>query len=233
VLIPTTGFYGRKQAKLALDMGHTRFASVSDSRNDPYCSTFMEGVLSEIGKVPSTSIEEITYVTQADVSYSEIIEPLETERFEAVFLCASPLDTAMLAQNLKRHAKEIDLFSTSWGISTELVQTGGSAVEGLYFFQSIDSADPSERFSRFRESFRNRFDRDPSYVAIFNYEAVQALAECLAQDQSASPEKVKEFMLKKEGHRGVQSSFKFDGEGDVIRPLILHTVQTGSFIKVQ
>jgi hypothetical protein len=42
---------------------------------------------------------------------------------------------------------------------------------------------------------------------------------------------VKEFLLRKEGHQGIQSSFKLDGEGDVIRPLILHTVQAGAFVR--
>ncbi len=233
VLIPTTGFYGQLLAETAIRKGFRKFGAISDSRNDPYCKTFIEGIKSGTGVGDSTTVNEVTFRTSSDVPYSEIVAPLALEDLDGVFLCASPFDTAMLAQNVKRISKDVVLFSTSWGISSELVQNGGLAVEGLYFFQSIDSTDPSENFLRFRDSFKDRFDRDPSYVAIFNYEAVQYLAQCLAQDPGASPEQVKELLLRKEGFKGVQSSFKLDGEGDVIRPLILHTVQAGTFVRVQ
>jgi ABC-type branched-subunit amino acid transport system substrate-binding protein len=233
VLIPTTAFYGQLLAETAIGKGFRTFGAISDSRNDPYCQTFIEGIMSGLGVGDSTTIKELTFQTSSDVPYSEIVAPLVLEDLDAVFLCASPFDTAMLAQNVKRISKDITLFSTSWGISIELVQNGGAAVEGLYFFLSIDLTDLSESFLRFQDSFSDRFDRDPSYVAIFNYEAVQYLAQCLAQDSGASPEKVKELLLRKEGFKGVQSSFKLDGEGDVIRPLILHTVRAGTFVRVQ
>ena len=44
---------------------------------------------------------------------------------------------------------------------------------------------------------------------------------------------MKELLLRKEGFKGVQSPFKFDAEGDAIRPLILHTIQNGTFVRVQ
>ncbi len=232
VLIPTSTYYGKSLATVALDAGHLRFASVSDSKNDPYCSTFMDGVRSVVNEKSSTSLEEIEFQKSASVSYWEIVKSLDLDQVDAVFLCASSLDLAMIAQNLKMRNSEVALLSTSWGISRELVQNGGSAIEGLYFFQPIDSSDTSENYIRFRDLFRKRFNTEPSYVAIFNYEAVKILASCLIKDPGASPEKIKRSILTKEKLTGVQGDFSLDKEGDANRPLILHTIQRGAFLPV-
>ena len=232
VLIPTTTNYGKSLATVALEAGHLGFASVSDSKNDPYCSTFMDGVRTVIKERSSTSLVEIEFQTSADISHFEIVKPLDLDQVDAVFLCASSLDAAMIAQNLKMKNSEVALLSASWGISSELVQNGGSAVEGLYFFLPIDSSDPSENYILFRDSFRNRFNTEPSYVAIFNYEAVKILANCLIKDAGASPEKTKRSILTKEKLTGVQGDFSLDKEGDAIRPLILHTIERGAFLPV-
>jgi branched-chain amino acid transport system substrate-binding protein len=232
VLIPTTTHYGKSLAKVALEVGHLRFASVSDSKNDPYCSTFMDGVRSEIKERPFTSLEEIEFQTSAVISHWEIVKPLDLDQVDAVFLCASSLDTAMIAQNLKMKNSKVALLSTSWGISRELIQNGGSAVEGLYFFQPINSSDTSENYIRFRDSFRNRFNTEPSYVAIFNYEAVNILASCLKMNPGISTDKAKISILNKEKLTGVQGDFRLDTEGDAIRPLILHKIHGRAFLPV-
>lgn len=233
VLIPTTRYYGQEIASVAVGRGHLRFASISDSRNDPYCVTFIDGIRSVVDGVPLASLGGVTFKTSNDVPYSRIVEALDLEDIDAVFLCSSALDTALMAQNIKRRRKEVVLYSTSWGISRELVQNGGSAVEGLLFLQSIDSADLSESYLKFQDSFRYRFNREPTYVAIFNYEAVSILAKCLEEEQTSSPEKARESILSKEEHQGVQGNFRLDGEGDAMRPLILHTVENGSFVPVE
>ncbi len=229
-LIPTTVYYGHEIAKVAFGYRHFRVASISDSRNDPYCITFLNGVRSVVDAEPLASLDEVTFQTSNDVPYSSIVESLDLDHIDAVFLCSSALDTALLAQNVKRRRKEVALYSTSWGISRELVQNGGLAVEGLIFLQSIDSADSSERYRKFHDSFRYRFNREPTFVAIFNYEAVRILERCLKEVQNFSSEKVKAAILSKKELQGVQRNFRLDGEGDAIRPLILHTVENGVFV---
>ena len=233
VLIPTTAYYGQEITTVAVRRGHLRFASISDSRNDPFCTTFLDGIRSVVDAEPLASLEGVTFRTSNDVPYSRIVDALDLDGIDVVFLCSSALDTAFLAQNIKRRRKKIAIYSTTWGISRELVQYGGSAVEGLLFLQAIDSTDSSESYRKFKDSYRHRFNREPTYVAIFNYEAVRMLEGGLKQGQISSPEQVRELILRKEEHQGVQGNFRLDGEGDTLRPLILHTVENGSFVPVE
>jgi len=232
-LMPTTTYNGHEITTVAFKYNHFRIASISDSRNDPYCGTFLDGVKSVMDSEPSASLVEVTFQTSIDVPYSRIVESLDLDDIDAVFLCSSALDTALMAQNIKKRRKEVALYSTSWGISRELLQYGGSAVEGLLFFQPIDSADPSERYRKFHDAFVERFKREPTYVAIFNYEAVRILERCLNEERTYSPEKIKKSILRREELWGVQKNFRLDGDGDAIRPLILHTIEKGLFVPME
>jgi branched-chain amino acid transport system substrate-binding protein len=230
VLIPTTGYYGGELVTIAVKQGHKRFAVISDSRNDPYCTTFLNGVRSILDIQNGTSLNEVTFKTSSNVLYSKITGELDLDRTDAVFLCSSALDTALLAQNIKKRREDISLFSTSWAISSELVQNGGASVEGLLFLQSIDSSDASENYLKFKERYENRFNQSPTFVAIFNYEAVVILKNCLSEGRTSQPIRVKELILKKGEQWGVQRNFRLDKNGDAIRPLILHTVKNGEFV---
>jgi len=229
-LIPTIRYYGEEIVRVAIALGHLRVVSISDSRNDPYCVTFLDGIRSIQNVTHGASLQEVTFKTSRNVPYSRIVEGINLKRTDAVFFCSSALDTALLAQNVKKRRKKVALYSTSWGISRELVQNGGSAVEGLLFLQSIDSADRSERYRKFHDSFMERFSQEPTYVAIFNYEAVMMLTRCITEGRTTDPEKIKKLILEKDVQWGVQRNFRLDSEGDAIRPLILHTIRKGLFV---
>ena len=161
------------------------------------------------------------------------IESVIDDRTDGVIICASALDTAIYSQLIKRSFPSIQLFSSGWGVSRELVENGGRAVEGMLFYMMVDYSDESENYKKFREDYFERFHIQASHVSIISYEAVMMLAVGLKKAGTMEPETVKETLLGIKKFKGVQVDFQLDTYGDVSRPLILSTVKGGGIVNVK
>jgi branched-chain amino acid transport system substrate-binding protein len=229
-LNPSTGLYGMKTAELFLDRGYSTLVTISDSGNDPYCTTYMAGFKSVVDR-RSVKINSLIFDSTGSVSYRDIASRIEREDPQAVLICACALDTALISQRLKLLSPEILLASSPWGISEELIENGGEAVGGLLFFMSVHYVGTSTGAREFEDRFKSRFHQGISFASIFNYEALTMLAEGLRASPDSDPARVKEAILGRSSHAGVQADFRLDPEGDPIRPIVLHTIRDGSFIR--
>ena len=231
-LNPSTRDYGAKIARFLLKKGYNKLGSISDSSNDPYCTTFMEGYAGPITESGSEHIPVI-YNGRDNVNYSETASRLLKGRAEASLICANALDTALLGQHLKRIQPDMLLVSAPWGISDELIENGGSAIDGLYFFLSVIYGGQSARSKSFEDMFRSRFGHDANFAAIFNFEAMTMLITALRNNPGGTPAEIKKSILDTPLHRGVQEDFKLDPEGDPIKPFFLHRIENGQFMRVK
>ena len=231
-LNPSTRTFGSRIAEFLIGEGFKRLGFIGDSKNDPYCTTFFDGYRSTTLKGLGSILPPVEYDGREEILYSEIAARIIEGDRDTVLVCASALDTALLSQHMKRMSPEIFLVSSPWGISEELLRNGGEAVEGLHFFMSVQYGDLSARAIEFEKKFKSRFRQTISFAAIFNYEATIMLMEVLRNGPDDSPEKVKDRILEKKTHRGVQMDFELDSEGDPIRPLILHKIEEGQFRSV-
>jgi branched-chain amino acid transport system substrate-binding protein len=78
-----------------------------------------------------------------------------------------------------------------------------------------------------KERFVARFGAEPSFAAIFGYEAARVLFEALSK--SSDPRTLKETILKQKKFQGVQGDFEMDEYGDARRGFFLITVLQGGF----
>jgi branched-chain amino acid transport system substrate-binding protein len=232
-LNPSTRTFGRKLAEFLIGKGFKNPGFIADSRNDPYCSTFLGGYRSAIENSLGTTLLPVEFEGGSEVQYSQLAAHVVEGGADAVLVCASALDTALLSQHMKRISPGIFLTSSPWGISVELIRNGGNAVEGLHFYMSIQYGELSQAARDFEDKFKARFNQEASFAAIFNYEAAVMLLDGLVEGSTDEPLKVKQAILAKETQRGVQLDFRLDSEGDPVRPLFLHKIENGQFRMVE
>jgi len=231
-LNPSTRAYGFEIGGFLIREGYTKPGFIADTNNDPYCKTFQAGYLKAFEDL-DVVLSTVEYDGSEKVSYSKIAAKIQSVGPDAVLICASAMDTALLAQHLKRISNDAFLISSPWGISKELIWNGGDAVEEMHFYLSIRYGDSSSRTREFGEKFQSRFRQEPSFQAMFNFEAATMLVEALRAGPVDDPVRIREIILNKTSHRGVQMDFSLDREGDPIRPLYLHKVQDGAFVPLE
>jgi branched-chain amino acid transport system substrate-binding protein len=155
---------------------------------------------------------------------------LAAPRVDGVLVVANALDTAALAQQLRKLG-EVPLYGTDWGFTPEVLAHGGQAIEGARFTHKVNPEDRSPRFLRFQDAYRARFNRPVDFAAVFSWEAVMVLAEGLRRDPTR--EGVRRAVLEARVFPGLQGDFTIDPNGDVARRHYVLEVRGGRMAVVE
>ncbi len=197
------------------------------SYTEPWRENFRRALEQGGGHVP----REVSFTSGQVASYGALADGALQGLPDAVLLVANALDTAMLAQQLRKRSPDVQLLGTGWSFTADVVEHGGTALEGALFPLKVDPADPSPSAERFRKAFRERFGHPPDFAAIQAYEAVRALG--LALERDATREGVRRELLRLGVVHGVTGDFHIDGFGDAQRKTHISTVREGRFLLLE
>ena len=175
----------------------------------------------------SAQVRIIRYSSAGDELISGAAQRAATGNPDSILILAGPQQTAMLCQYLRQAGCNVPLFTTELAASDGLVAYGGAAVEGLFFYESIDRYYPSERYESFRQRFRRRFGQEPTFAAVHAYDAARILLTAIAEKRPETD--MRRAMSGMRFFEGVQGRIAISGMGDVERELFPCTVRRGAF----
>ncbi|THB80782.1 MAG: amino acid ABC transporter substrate-binding protein [Desulfobacteraceae bacterium] len=228
-LFPSTKMMGELTAQLAVRMNLSTAAVITDHRNKVFGDTMIAGFKAVYEGRGKQLVDQVEYYSNEQISHFDLAEIALRKHPDGVFIISSPIDTAMLAQNLKKNDPDVVLFTSAWAISRELIENGGPAAEGMRFYVPFISNDQSERFLKFKHSYEARFSEAPTHVSIFNYEAVRILKRVLEHAEATDAVMLKKHLLGIQKFEGMQSDFTINENGDAQRALFLHEIRNQSF----
>lgn len=202
-------------------------ALLADTANASYSAgvirSFRRGFLESGGR----ELLVFEYDSRQSPSFQELAAKALASRPDGVMLVSSPLDTALMCQRLRILDPAVPVFSSAWGMSGEMVQSGGRAVEGILSVVPFNPESRDPAYLDFVAAYKERFGKSPDFASMFNYEAVMLLVSVLKTDPQARGEALKRIILERKTYRGLQGEYTLDGFGDVSRPLYLLTVAGG------
>ncbi|RNC67753.1 MAG: amino acid ABC transporter substrate-binding protein [Desulfuromonadales bacterium] len=171
-----------------------------------------------------------TFDSTQPVSFLSLSRVIASARPDGVFILAGGLDTAMFCQQFQKLSSRFTILASEWSSTDELILHGGSAVNGILFYQNFDRNDRSARFSAFREAYRQRYSTDPDFGAVYAYDAAQVVFRGLA---AGNPAGLRGAIVSAGRFAGVQGEFTIDRSGDAERTPFLMTVRNGEFRRVE
>ncbi len=227
-LMPPNNVTATRTAEYVNQKKHVQtVVCVYDRSNSSYTKGWSRNFTTTFEELGGRILAEIAFASKETPSYLSIAETVLREQAEAVAIIAGALDTAMLAQQIRKFNPDIPLIASGWAYTSELIQHGGSSVEGMILSHtfSADSAHPA--FRRFCEQFRARFYTEPTFASAFAYEAAMLLFEALAENEN--PSELKQTILARKVFPGLQGTIEFDPYGENRRPPFLIHVRDGHF----
>ncbi len=213
------------------DLDLKKFAVAYDVSNRAFTEIwlkfFKQALLENGGQI--TIVEE--FVSQPDVPFLPIAERMLATEPEGVLLLSNAIDTALLAQQIRKLGSKVALFSSEWASTTDLLSFGGRAVNGMAAFHSFNANSQDARYLSFKEKFTKRFGSAPSFATALAYDAASFLFAGLEKNPSRNG--LKEALLSLGSFPGLQSKMAVDKYGDVERKLFLTVIKNSQFEVVE
>ena len=227
-IVPTTDLMGALLARHIYTNRHIQLLScIYDSRNQAYAEPLWQAVQKEFEALGGTSGQTFAFTSGAS-DLQALMMQVKTVNPEAILFIASGIDVALMAQYGQQQGIEVQLFSSSWAQSPELLQKGGQAVEGLELMVGYTPDMPYPPSQEFARRFEARYKRQSSLLASNGYESMLTLIEAL-EHTGGKTQGLPEALAAIQDLEGTYSSISFDQYGDVKRPMYMARVENGQF----
>ena len=224
----TTRDNARAYARHYYKLGYRQVAAAVDGNNmvfsESWLQEFSNGLVVQGGSVVGFEVFDST----KNDSYAATAAALIEMGPEAIILIANSIDTAQLAQQIRKFDADILLIAAEWAASERLIALGGRTIEGLELVQSYDRTDQSERYRAFAEAYHSQFQQAPGYASVAAYDAATVLFKALAERDSAGG--LKQALLGMGRVQGLQQEISFNTYGDAQRRAFFVVVRDGQFV---
>lgn len=228
----TTREFARRTALYQLKTNRMRrVAAVYDLGNRAFSENWLKNfteAFAQGGQVVLT----LGFQVGNDTTFLSIAQELLADDVDGVLIIANSMDSALLCQQIRKLDARIPIVLSDWGGTERLLELGGKAVEGVNVVQTFDRNSSAPRYQAFRQTYLERFHREPGFPGVYAYDATTVVLDALSRRKGE--QSLKETLLAVRTFEGLQSSFSFDDYGDVKRPHIsIGIVRDGHFLVVE
>lgn len=206
-----------------------RLAAIYDLDNRAYTEDWLTDFRERYAQLHGQLVEAVAFSSTAKTSFGTVVEQTLEKAPTGILLLANAVDSAILAQQLAKHAVQIPLYATGWSYTDDLLQLGGESVEGLIIIQSADQESQAPEYLNFARQYQERYLESPSFPAIHAYDAARAVLTALDKGATDGPQ-LKAALLAMPPMAGVYGTIDFDQFGDLRTPeLHLAVVRNGAY----
>lgn len=201
----------------AVKLDHKSFAVVYDMTNvgfaDKLAQDFKDEIESKLGGTARLLAIDPQKVETLEVALSRVRELNP----QAVLIVANAKTSVTLAEKIKALNPEMQLYSSMWSDTSELIKLGSEAVEGMVVVNWNAAKGDTEAYKHFYKTYVDRYGESPDFSAVYSYDAMKALIQAMTETKSEDPSVIKDKLLEISRYEGLQGPYAIDAYGDVSR----------------
>lgn len=161
--------------------------------------------------------------------FSSQLTQIREQEPEAIFVGGFYPEVTRIAQQARGLEMSQQMLGTDGGLSPQLMELGGDAVDGMILYGMFDpAAATTTAAEEFAAAFEEKYDEDPSSWAALAYDAVYAVKNAAEESGGAGRENVANG-LEEVDFDGVTGNVQFNSEGDRVAKVLFLTVNNGQF----
>lgn len=230
VIDSTTAYASRSAGYHFSVQGSRRITAAFDLNNKAYTENWLQDYRKVFEAAGGTIVEAVPFSSSDDAHFSALARRLLEPRPDGVLILANSVDTALLAQQLRKRDAAVHINACEWSATERLIELGGKAVEGVVFAQFIDRNSQRASYVAFRAAYLTRFKREPGYAGLTAFDATNVVLDGLAAQTPGQT--LRNAILARREFAGAQSLIRFDANGDASRDTYLTTVRKGAFVRL-
>jgi branched-chain amino acid transport system substrate-binding protein len=227
----TTRDNAQDYAKVMFNRGQRHVAVAYDTRNLNFTESWLKEYRAAVIAKGATLAAEVPYESGPDTPFDQVMKDMLKGKPDSLLFISGALDVARLAQQAHKQAPALPIGASEWAATEQLVELGGSVVEGLLIVQNYNHQDQSPRFKEFSKSYFKRFQRNPGYSSVSAYDAATVVLTALKKRNK--DETLKAAALKAGPYDGLQQKIAFDANGDTPRQVFFTEIRDGRYVQVK
>lgn len=229
---PESKFLARNLAGIIYnERGIRKISVIYDLKNESHSKSWYKALQKNFEAFGGEIVKIQAFNSAERASYFQMAQELLKTPTEGIFILAGSVDTGLFSQQLKKLKYDKALFASEWSFTNDLLQMGGSAVEGMTIIHTFNPQDQTPAYLKFSADYQERFGRKPSFSAAHAYDSTKLILTGLATNPD--PDSLKKSLLQIPEFQGLQNSFQLNRYGDAERDLFTTTVKNGTFVVIK
>ena len=231
-VVASTDVHARANAAYHYNkLGLRRVAAAYDLNNKVYSEIWLAEYNAEFARLGGEVVSRVTFASGPDVRFTDLADQLLAGKPDGVLIIANSVDAAMFCQHVRRKDSRVQIATSEWAATEQLIELGGRAVEGIIIAQLLDRQGTQKAFVDFRSSYSARYGKVPGFPGLTAFDAANVVLDALSVQPSGQT--LKQTLLARKTFAGAQGALTFDAYGDTWRPTYLTTVREGAFVRLQ
>ncbi len=204
---------------------------IYDLSNRVYSESWFENFRKNFTAHQGARVTGVAFMSGRGQTMLDVAKSALRNRPEGILIVANAFDTAILCQQVRKIDPHIQILGSAWALTSDILQNGGRAVEGVVFLEMLNTESRVESYLAFREKYQKRFGGFPDFAAILAYEAGSLLGMVLPDAADSAGIKQKIIGLGK--YQGLFGPVSIDKNGDVERTHFIFTIKNNRFAMIK
>jgi branched-chain amino acid transport system substrate-binding protein len=166
---------------------------------------------------------------QGEKDFNAVLTKLKQAKPDALYLATMYNDAALISQQREKMGWNLPVLGPSSLYSTQLIQLGGTSVNGLWTNVSFFTKDPDPRIQAYVTSFTKKYGAVPNFHAALAYDSIYILADAIKRAGSVDRNSVRNALAATKDYKGLTGSVTFTPDRDAIKSYKIVQVVKGDF----
>ncbi len=222
-------FQGVVMAKFAKDTLKVRkvalLTSVSSAYSVGLAKYFRERFLADGGAV---AIEQ--KFSEGDKDFKAQLTAIKAAGVEGIFVPGYYTEAALICKQAKDLGLDLPIFGGDGWEAPQLVEIGGTSVEGAYYSTHYSPENQSALVQDFVMKFRARWNGEtPDAMASLGYDSAMVLADAIKRAGTTDSAKVRDALAATKDYPGITGLTTIDAQRNATKAAVVITVKNGQF----
>ena len=228
-LFPTARLLGQFLGRWCAEAGALRVTALSDDANRPYADRVIEGFAAT--HATGGPAFRIAFDSRRGLPLAGFVRAALETGPAALLVVACGADTARICQELAKAGNPLPVYTPPWAMTGELFEQGGRAIERIRStgVNETDATNPA--FVRFRKRYHELFNREPGFASVYAADAMRVALAAFTASPDSGGAALRDLILRIGNFSGLQTRYRINPAGEVMRRLVPLTVRNGYPVK--
>jgi len=222
-------FQGVVMAKFAKDTLKVRRVAVLTSVSSAYsvglARYFKEKFTADGGVV---AIEQ--RYSEGDRDFKAQLTAVRAAGIEGIFVPGYYTEAALICKQAKDLGITVPIFGGDGWEAPQLVEIGGTAVEGAYYSTHYSPENQTPAVTKFLANYKQRWNNEvPDAMAALGYDSANVLIDAIKRAGTTEGPALRDAIAATQGYVGVTGTTNLDAQRNASKPAVVITIKDGKF----